>query len=413
MRPRSATPPAAGPAPLVAVGLLVVVALAFRVRGLFLLRELDELGGTVGGEAPLVSALWSTSAVGFLLVGTLVTSKRPGNPVGWVLLALPTLFWLPLTEAIEVSSARGEPIPAWALEGSWLLHGVGTPGLLLAALFLLLAFPNAEFTRLGRRLLRGAVPALGILVVVRLVAPGPMDGAGLPNPHAIPALGDAGELLQVLGELLAFLVLPAAWDLVRRYRASRGAERQQFRWVVRSFVAAPVSFLVIVPLGEALLSEDLSQYSDLLGIWVAMSSIAAGFGVSILRFRLWDIDRVVSRTVSYAVVMLLLLGVYLSSVLGIQAVSRPLAGDSDVAVALSTLLAAALFHPLRRRVQRLVDRRFNRSRYDGGRLVEAFGRSLRDELHPQAIAAALCEASGAVLHPRSVSVQRFTPGTTT
>ncbi|MDX1622350.1 MAG: hypothetical protein R3320_15245, partial [Nitriliruptorales bacterium] len=270
---------------------LVLIGLALWVWGFVVAFELKSLGATSGGEDPLVSALWQTSLLGFLGVGALLAAKRPNNPIGWVLLITPILFWSPVSEAIELSQARGEPLPSVAVEVNWVMHGVGNPLLLLTVLFLLTAFPSGELTTLGRRIMKVAVPVLVALIPIRLLSPGPMDGAGLPNPHAWEAFGGAGGLLQGAGEVVALLVLPALWDLVRRYRRSHGAERQQFRWVVRALIAAPVAFLVVVPLGEALFSDEVSQYTDLLGIWLAMGSISAAFGVSILRYRLWDIDR--------------------------------------------------------------------------------------------------------------------------
>ncbi|MDX1658325.1 MAG: hypothetical protein R3343_05855 [Nitriliruptorales bacterium] len=378
---------------------LVLLGLALWGWGFVVAFELKSLGATSGGEDPIISALWQTSLLGFLGVGALLVEKRPNNPIGWVLLVTPILFWSPVSEAVELSRARGDAPSTLAVQVNWLMHGLGSPLLLLTALFLLLAFPNGEFTALGRRILRIAVPVTGLTIPVRLIAPGPMDGAALPNPHAIDALGDLGAVLQGAGEVVALLVLPALWDLVRRYRMSRGAERQQFRWVVRAIVAAPIAFLVVVPLGEALFPKEISQYTDLLGIWLAMGSISAAFGVSILRYRLWDIDRVVSRTVAYTLVMLLLVGVYLASVLAIQSISRPLAGDSDLAVAVSTLLAAALFQPVRRRVTSFVDRRFNRIRYDAEQTVGAFAGQLRDELDLGALRDELLRTTSGALGP--------------
>lgn len=387
---------------IIGLTLIVALALGLLVTDFVIALELRTLGAELD-EDPLVSVLWKCAMLGFLAVGTLLAAKRPNNPIGWLLLVVPLTFWSPTSETLQLSQARGEPLPSWAVELNWVFHGVSSPSLVLLALFLLLAFPNADLTPLGRRILQIALPVALLLVPVRLLAPGPMDGAGIPNPHAVGGFGDMSDVLQGAGELIALLLLPAAWDLVRRYRRSTGAERQQFRWVVRALLATPVAFFVVTATGEAVLSEEASQLTDLAGIWVLGFGIAGALGVSILRYRLWDIDRIVSRTVAYVLLMLAVVGVYLGSVLSIQTITRPVAGESDLAVAVSTLIAAALFQPLRRRVQAIVDRRFNRSRYDAERTIAAFAGRLRDEVDLTALRTELLETAGSALHPTSCS----------
>jgi hypothetical protein len=135
-----------------------------------------------------------------------------------------------------------------------------------------------------------------------------------------------------------------------------------------------------------------------------VSTVAVSFGVSILRYRLYDIDRVVSRTISYAALTVVLLGVYLAGVVTFQAAVRPLTGASDVAVAGSTLLVAALFQPARRRIQHTVDHRFNRAGYDGERLVAEFAGRLRHQLELETVSRDLVALSVASLRPSSAAV---------
>ncbi|MBW3664480.1 MAG: hypothetical protein KY469_15375, partial [Actinobacteria bacterium] len=173
---------------------------------------------------------------------------------------------------------------------------------------------------------------------------------------------------------------------------SRGAERQQ----LKVFLFA-IALLPIVPLGDIV---PLLDGGILLA--VASGAVPVGVAVAILRYRLYDIDRVISRTLSYALLTTVLVGVYAAGVLGVGALLP--GGSSDLLVAGATLAVAALFRPLRARIQGLVDRRFNRSRYDAGRLVEDFGRRLRDRVDLDEVAGELRGAAGRALQPRSVSL---------
>jgi hypothetical protein len=154
--------------------------------------------------------------------------------------------------------------------------------------------------------------------------------------------------------------------------------------------------------------------TDLAAVWIAFFGVAAGMAVSVLKYRLWDIDRLVSRSVTYTLVTAILLGIYLGLVVLLQPAVRPVVGDSDLAIALSTLGVAALFHPLRRRIQVLVDRRFNRSRYDADRMVATFGGQLRAEVDLvdlEAVREELLRVVGATLQPSHRSLSTPPPVT--
>ena len=175
--------------------------------------------------------------------------------------------------------------------------------------------------------------------------------------------------------------------VVLRFRASRGLERQQMRWVVAGATVAVVGLL----LGAA--SSGLT--------YLAVVAVPVSVAVAVLRYRLWDLDRLVSRTVTYALVTALLVVPHL---LVVPAASRLAEGSGSLAVAAATLAAAALFQPLRRRVQDLVDRRFNRRRYDAARTVAGFGGRLRDEVDLDAIATELVAVVERTVQPTQVSL---------
>jgi hypothetical protein len=237
-------------------------------------------------------------------------------------------------------------------------------------------------------------------------------GAGLlagttgetPIPVGNP-LGLAGAPLEVAtataytGLALHFASLPAALVcLVLRFRSSRGTERQQLRWVVAGAGATVV--LLLLPL------------SELLGPWkdgVAVLCVPVSVGVAVLRYRLWDLDRLVSRTVTYAVVTALLAVPYL---LILPAATRLAGGSGSLAVAAATLAAAALFQPLRRWVQDLVDRRFNRRRYDAARTVEAFATRLRDQVDLDALHGELLAVVDQTVQPTQASLWLRAPAAT-
>lgn len=390
----------------VIVALLVVLAVAALAWGFVTSVALQAYPRPASEEAPLVGALWQCAMVGFLAVGGLVAAKRPRNPVGWAMLSLPVVFWVGFAQstAADLAVRRGEDVSPLLLELDWVLTTVGAPGLLLTAIFLVVGFPDGRPTRRGRMVLRVAVPIAGIWAAARAVLPMPLDGSGLPSPHAIDALAPLVEAVDAPSTLLLLALLAGAVDLVLRSRRATGVEKQQFRWVVRSLLAAPLGF-VLAQAGEATLSETASQFTDLLGIWVTAFAVAAGIGVAVLRYRLFDIDRIISRTLGYALVTAILVSVYAGAVLVLGGVARAVTGSvGDVVVALSTLLVAAAFQPVRTRVQGMVDRRFNRARYDAQRTGEVFAVRLRDEVDLSEVHDDLVGTVRTSLSPRTVNV---------
>ena len=208
--------------------------------------------------------------------------------------------------------------------------------------------------------------------------------------------GEAATTVSWIGWAVLFASIPAAaLCAVLRFRASRGVERQQLRWVATGAAGAAAGPLLLAPLGElGLLSEDTFAGPLLLSVPVAIA-------VAVLRYRLWDLDRLVSRTVTYALVTALLVTPYL---LVVPTASKLVEGSGSLAVAGATLAVAALFQPLRHRVRDLVDRRFNRRRFDAVRTVEGFAPRLRDQVELDALHGELLDVVDQTMQPTSTSL---------
>jgi hypothetical protein len=354
---------------------------------------------------PLTLGLLSAGAaqvlifpLGYATVGLVLTLRRPANPIGWLYassglvwaLAIPFLPWVntlvrdhqPLSLAAQVSVVSRGVIwaPAIAL-------GLTMPFLLL---------PDGRLrSRRWRVAVAAVVAGVAMFAVGGSLTPGPLIDTPVPIDNPFGLAGVAGTVagaLTVTGLVLyAASLLAALLCLVLRFRASRGVERQQLRWVA---AGAALAVLVLLPLpGNELLPDFMTA--------VAVLSVPVSVAVAVLRYRLWDLDRLVSRTVTYALVTALLVLPYL---LIVPATTRLLQGSGSLAVAAATLAAAAAFQPLRRRVQDLVDRRFNRARYDAARTVEAFAARLREQVDLDALAAELLAVVEQTVAPTRASL---------
>jgi hypothetical protein len=311
--------------------------------------------------------------LGYATVGLVLTLRRPANPIGW-LYAASALVWstlIPLGPWVDQLIREQRPLPLLAQ-----LHAIAEVTLWAPAIALgitppALLVPDGRLRSPRWRVaVTTAIAGPVLFVVGAVLIPGPTTDMPVTfeNPLGQPGLG--GEVAKgaaVAGLALHGLSLLAALlCVILRFRSSRGVERQQLRWIATGAAIAVLG--VTVPLG------------DLRGAWLdplVVLCVPVAVAVAVLRYRLWDLDRLVSRTVAYALLTLLLGLGYAAVVLGL---GRLLPDSSRLAVAAATLAAAALFSPLRRRVQDLVDRRFNRRRYDAARTIGAFAARLRDQV---------------------------------
>jgi hypothetical protein len=373
-------------------------------------------------EASSVLALVGEGGVVLVLVSFPVTAvvilrSQPRNRIGWLLMAI-GLVWT-ICGALADTYARyallihpgSLPAPDVAALVSAL---VWAPGIGLMGTFLLLLFPDGH---LPPRRWRPVAWLSGLVVVAITItltlSPDRLEVGTAPsmqNPlaweHARPVLL---VLQAVLFPLLPVCVAACATALVLRFRQSRGVERLQLKWLATA--AAFVAGLYLLSIGAGLLTgamfgAEQPAWMDLVdGLsFLGFLLIPAAIGVAVLRHRLYDIDVVINRTLVYASLTLTSAGLYVGSVLLLQVLLSPVTSQSDLAVAGSTLLVAALFGPARTRIQTSVDRRFYRSRYDAARTLDEFAVRLRNELDLDAIGTDLSAAVEEAVHPAHVSL---------
>lgn len=370
-----------------------VAGLACIVGALVVVRVLAYQRTVTAGHGFLAYA--SLAPVAYLVPGLVLLLRRRWHVIGWLLCLL--ALEIAVSFSTEVGVAAIQAGAAWLV---WLLDIGEGPLLWLLITALLVVFPDglgaqaARQRRVGRAVLVVAVAAalpdpfvttVGVSDAGAAVLPSPLPFAFVPRPVA-----DATQML-AWAALLAALV-----GLMLRYRASHAAVRRQYRWVLWS-LGFVVLALIIGLVGSSLWRdvEGASWYP----ILVAYVAVPIAFMVAILRYRLYEIDRLVSRTVTYSVVVAALAGIY-SVAATLMTVVLP--SDSDVAVAASTLAVAAAFRPVQRRVRRGVDRRFNRSRFDADSELERFTRSLRDQTDLEVVTAQLRAVVGHTLQPRTL-----------
>jgi len=344
----------------------------------------------------------------FGLVGLVVAWHQPGSPMGWVLLGV-TFFYslggIGTAYAYLDYRLHGGRLPlGWV---SVLLTPSWAPAIVLAALALLL-FPDGRLPSRRWRPMLWAYLALGLFWLGGAYAIS--AGAIISHHVSIDSAGDLAVLDNPAGsdawwggiQAIFFPAVAVCWLVwltgqVLRYRHASGERRLQMKWLLSGATLFVVAAIALVSAGSA------SGWWQTVVVLATIGSFAlpVSLGFGILKFRLYDIDRIISRTVAYAVVTGLLVGLYAGLVLLATQVLR---FHGPAAVALSTLVAAAVFNPLRRRVQRTVDRRFNRARYDAERTVAAFTARLQDHVELGEVRADLLDVVNAALEPAHLSV---------
>ena len=342
------------------------------------------------------SAFAYTFFVGtFATVGALVASHRPRNPIGWILLAggaAYTIGGLTITEAEHDGSAR--VLVIWLSTWVW-MAGIGP-----VATFGLLLFPDGRLPSPRWRAFAwfAAAAALATTAVIAF-APGPFEDSTVVNPLGFDALPGLFDVLQTVSPAaLALAVLGSIASLFVRFRHARNVERQQLKWLSYTGALVGVALVVAITI-ETIVGERAVDLTNTI-VSLSLSAVPVAMGIAILRHRLFDIDVVINRTLVYGALTATLGGAYLGLVLLIGLA----VGDSGLAVAASTLAVAALFRPLRSRIQAAVDQRFYRCRYDAAQTLEAFAGRLRDELDLEALGADLRGVVSDTVQPASVSL---------
>ena len=340
-------------------------------------------------------------AVTSAVVGAVVASRHPGNPVGWFFLGSSmSLTLAEFTSEYALYGLRTEPgsLPlagAMAWPQTWLW----VPGVSLSLIFLPLYFPNGRLLSARWRwvvLLAAAFCAYSVVVSAFLSERADSE-AGIANPLLVAAPGPVVRVLE--GIELVFLitvVLAAAASLVVRFRRSRGEERQQMKWL--TYVAALMPVLIV--LTSWFPAADYAAGA-------VFASVPVVVGVAVLKYRLYDVDVIINRTLVYGALTVMLVLVYLGGVATTQTVFRLVTGQEQqpqIAIVGSTLVIAALFNPLRRRIQGFIDRRFYRRKYDAKETLEAFSVKLRDETDLDRLGGELVSVVRGTMQPEHASL---------
>jgi hypothetical protein len=376
--------------------------------GLVLLAVL-LVAGTLAAAADPFTLLFFTS---YAVIGAFLVYRRPRNSIGWLLVGIGFAFIGTTTrgsydlDALASGTATtGDFVSAWI--AGWAGSACFAGFVALAVLFPSGHLPGGRWQRPAAALLAAAV------AVVVLTATGPgvsfnPDGGVetilIPNRFGVFAWLPIWSIVPVDLLVLPVIVLLAiaVVGLLARYHRAAGVLRLQLRWLV-----AAVTFVVVaVVFGLSTLGVfgvDIGGYAWIPAI-VAYPTVPIAIGIAVLRYRLYEIDRIISRTIGWVVVTAILAAVFAAVVVGLQVVLEPATGNNTLAVAASTLVAAALFQPLRGRVQRAVDRRFNRSRADAERAIGGFVARVRDEVVLDELRTALVATADEAVRPVTATV---------
>jgi hypothetical protein len=389
----------AGIGVLYALGCVVA---AIALGGLF-------IDGSRGASSLIILTI---AYVPYATVGSILAARRPRNAIGWILVALGWVFatsFLPiLATAHELQTLSAPPlveVVAWF--NGWSVS-------LIFALFATLAyiFPSGRLPsgRSGRVVGILLVVTWGMVIltafrpVMTVLPRGAAAVVAMPNPFAILPASILGSLpipSEALGPVLPVILLAAIVAIVGRYLRTRDLERLQLRWLV----ATLASITVAIPAGFAISAVvGLDSPITWIPAAIAFTLPPVAIGIAVLRYRLYEIDRIISRTIGWAAITTILAMTFAALVVGLQAVLGSITQSRTPVVAVSTLVAFALFQPVRRRVQAVVDHRFNRARYDADRVATAFAGRLRDEVDLTAVSGDIADVVDGALRPTAIGV---------
>jgi hypothetical protein len=381
-----------------------VAALGLVVIGIIIWNDI-RTGGFDAGMLSIVTAMsYALSLIAFIVSGALIVSRQPRNIIGWLLmipgLALPTVEvahdWL-----VGIQPPPTEPdiliwLALWFDSWSWVL-------LIYPIFHLLLVFPSGKLLSPRWRWVVAVEVAMALFMVFAatfgdefaLMTDDEIELWSIDNPIGfLPEsfFGDTFSLLWSLG--LVFLTVAAVVAFIKRFRTATGVARQQLKWPLYAMALFGLVYGWLALAGGFI---SASPIDALFGL--ALAAIPVSVAIAVLRYRLYDLDRIVSRTVTYVIVAALLVATYGLVVLGLGSL---IGSDDPLAVAGATLTAAALFNPIRRRMRQWVDRRFNRPRYDVERVIDDFAATLRDRVDPDDVVEGWVRVVSETMHPDAV-----------
>ena len=355
----------------------------------------------------------------FPIVGALIASRRPENPIGWICLASGLLFMLlAVTDNYSIYGvARPDSVPFPVAVGTIGNQWLWVPTVGLLGIYLILLFPDGKLpSKRWRPLAWFSGVMIVVLSITEGLAPGPLENqGGVRNPFGLEALPWLVTVSYIILPLLPLCLLASAVSMVLRFRRSRGEERQQIKWF--TFVASIAGLMYfIVIIGQVVIALGSDNRLSQTPFWVELlvslatlgfAGVPIAIGLSVLKYRLYDIDVVINLTLVYGSLAAMLVAVYFGGVATTQTILRALTGQTDqpqLAIVISTLVIAALFNPLRRRIQSFIDRRFYRSKYDARKTLEAFSLRLRDETDLETLNNDLAGVIRETMQPAHVSL---------
>jgi hypothetical protein len=379
--------------PLAAIGLAALGLL------LTMLQTADLQRGTFA--QPWLNVVYT---VAFAAVAALVLRRDPRHAVGWIfaVVAVTSGAIQVLQEYALLAHSARPPLPggAWA---AWLPHWAWFGEIVLLMIVLPVVFPTGRpLTKRWRSVLWLAVAAFVVTAASTALAPGP--ASELTPEFSNPVVVADSPVRQLLGAAapaaLFAAIAAAVGSLIVRFRRARGVERQQMKWLVYALFVVAAAFGASATLFLVGRPSALAEIA--MGLAVLLVPLAVA--IAILRYRLYDVDLLIKRTVVYGATTAAIAATFFLGIVGLQAVLRPLTSGSELAIAASTLVSFALFQPIRRRVQGAVDRRFDRSRYDAAHTLETFADDLRDEVDLAELRAELLGVVGETMQPSHASV---------
>jgi hypothetical protein len=386
---------------------LTWLALAAIVLAELLSQVLAVVTGADAG--PLTIAM-----LAFPVIGALVASRHPRNAVGWIMvgvgagIALEAVLatYAHYALAVDPGSLPGGAVALALHQPMWVLVS-GLPGT-----FLIMLFPDGQLpSRRWRPWAYFCALAIVVIYAMILIGPGSFEDTGYPgvrNPFGIAALAPVAEAVIAVVMLLPVAIAGCAVGLVQRYRRSSGQVRVQLKWLAAAGAVVALTYIALMTLNLPFVTTEQPTPR-----WVEVVSgvgiftfvlIPVAVGIAILRHGLYDIDIIINRTLVYGVLTATLTGTYLVVVTILQDVLRPLTGESQFAVAASTLVIAAAFRPARVRIQALVDRRFYRSKVDARATLASFSSRLTQEVDLEALAADLVGVVNQAMKPVTASL---------
>ena len=396
---------------------VAVVAVFLAGIPLLVLARSADVPRSWGADLSVLGFLGGAFFLVFPLVGALIAARRPRNPIGWLLLVA-GFFWM-LSGTLKyyavygVASPGSVPFPLGVAGiNSWLW----VPFVGLLGTFVFLLFPDGRLPSRGWHPLAWLSGIVIVLVSVLVgLTPEPMqDLGGKYNPFGVEAFFPLEIAPYILVPLLLSCMVLSVFSLVLRYRRSRGEERQQIKWI--AYAASLVGTLYLTAMVGSFAYPQETWFAPGSPVWqvfleyaalLSFTLIPTAIGFAVLRYRLYDIDLLINRTLVYGLLTVMLLLVYFGGVATIQAIFRALTGQeqqAQFAVVVSTLAIAALFNPLRRRIQDLIDQRFYRRKYDAQRTLSAFSRKLRDETDLDVLGGDLVSVVRNTMQPEHVSL---------